>query len=58
MAVIVTALVGLASMLLGEGPHWIPKDQSLVFVDISAGYLYRYYTETERVQKLKLGKYD
>ena len=52
----VTALDGFSSMLCGEGPHWVEKDQSLLLVDIPAGYIYRYFSETGRIQKLKLGK--
>ncbi|KAL7633393.1 UNVERIFIED_CONTAM: hypothetical protein RMT77_016264 [Armadillidium vulgare] len=41
-------------MQLGEGPHWIEKDQSLLFVDHPAGVLNRLYTQTGRHQVLDL----
>ena len=54
----VTAIIGLAAMLAGEGPHWVEEDQSLLMVDIPSCYVYRYFPETERVQKLKLSEYN
>ena len=40
---------------LGEGPHWCPEDQALVFVDILSGNLHRYFSKTGRRQVLHIG---
>jgi len=37
---------------LGEGPFWDAETSSLVYVDIFGGRLWRYWTESGRVQRL------
>lgn len=44
-------------MKLGEGPHWIEKDKSLIFVDYPSGNLNRIFIETQRHQVMDLGKF-
>ena len=41
---------------IGEGPHWIGQKESLIFVDIQEGKLYRLYTSTGRLQTLTIGE--
>ena len=41
---------------LGEAPFWDAETKSLVYVDIMAGRLSRYWTHSGRCQRLDLGK--
>ena len=51
----VKAIPDTGAYIIGESPFWLEREQALLFVDIPAGYIYKYYTKTGRVQKLKPG---
>lgn len=39
---------------LGEGPHWVPEQKALYYVDIRKGYVHRYFPGQDKHQSLKV----
>ena len=42
---------------IGEGPHWEPDSKCLMYVDINAGDVHRWNSETKEDGKVHIGKY-
>ena len=42
---------------IGEGPHWDDASQSLLFVDINDGIIYRWDQTTGKHETHKFGKF-
>ena len=40
---------------IGEGPHWDDASQSLIFVDIDDGIIFRWDQKTKNLEKHKFG---
>ena len=40
---------------VGEGPHWLESEQSLLYVDLVAGYVHKYNTITGQDESRKFG---
>ncbi|MPC90117.1 hypothetical protein E2C01_085087 [Portunus trituberculatus] len=41
---------------LGEGPHWLPQENCLLFVDVFTKALRKYNVDTKKEEVLYLGK--
>lgn len=42
-------------LTLGEGPHWVPEEQCLYFVDIFGESIHKYVPSTKTHTQAKIG---
>ena len=53
----VTVAIKNSCSTIGEGPHWNPKTQCLLYVDINAGDVHSWDSTTDVDTKVHLSKY-